>query len=624
MKTVELEHVLAQQDVSSIISRFAAASESPFAIKDEDFTLLLGGESDDQPESYPLECNGSVIGWVSGKKEASLIASFVSFAATHEYEKRLMEQAGSPQRGAAASMEQFQDYRLILEQAADVIYSVGRDFRIEYVSASVMNHLGYLPEELRGRPFTELGLLTEDSLNRAVSNTVNIFKGEAVPTAEYELIARDGTIRIAAISSTPLYKNGAVVSIVSVARDITAQRKTEQALAASERRFRTMAENITGGLIIMEEGKIVYVNDHACQLCGYPREELVSLWGPELTAPRSAEQKEQVLQEICETGSYPEQFDVWIDRKDGTQCCLNLHFSFSYSAERKQTGYVLITDITERKLIEDRISATKSFLDNIIDNSIDAIVMADHQGSFKRVNKAFLTLTGYSEEEVLGKHIAELSAVMGEEYDLTTGEHMRIGQEYMDYTVRMAEQMMDQKKIANWESYLVCKDGKAVPVETNITYLFNEQGVETAVGIIRDITERKMAEKELTETRDFLENIIESSLDPIVIGDQLGNINRVNRAFEQLVGFTGEELLGKHMAELVPPRAGLYESDDGITYRVEDSFYDRSYEQMYKLIECGYISNWDSYCFKKNGMIWSPAAVTLPSLKDGCQRKKTH
>ncbi|MBP1721499.1 MAG: putative sensor protein, partial [Deltaproteobacteria bacterium] len=357
MNTVELEHVLAQQDVASIISRFTAASESPFAIKDEDFTLLLGGESDDQPESYPLECNGSVIGWVSGKKEASLIASFLSFAATQEYEKRLLEQAGSPQRGATASTEQFQDYRLILEQAADVIYSVGRDFRIEYVSASVMNHLGYLPEELRGRPFTELGLLTEDSLNRAVSNTVNIFKGEAVPTAEYELIARDGTIRVAAIRSTPLYKNGAVVSIVSVARDITAQRKTEQALAASESRFRTMAENITGGLIIMEEGKIVYVNDHACQLCGYPREELVSLWGPELTAPRSAEQKEQVLQAICKTGSYPEQFDVWIDRKDGTQRCLNLHFSFSYSAERKQTGYVLITDITERKLIEDRISA---------------------------------------------------------------------------------------------------------------------------------------------------------------------------------------------------------------------------------------------------------------------------
>jgi len=278
MKTVELAYIMAQQDVASIISRFAAASDSPFAVKDESFTLLLGRETDDQPESYPVECNGSVIGWISGKKEASLLASFISFAATHEHEKRFLQQAGSPQRGAAASMEPFQDYRLILEQAADVIYCVDRDFRIKYVSASVKNQLGYLPQELRGRPFTELGLLTEDSLNRAVSNTVKIFKGEAVPTAEYELIARDGTIRIAEIRSTPIYQNGAVVLIVSVARDITAQRKTEQALEASESRFRSMAENITSGLIIVEEGKIVYVNDHACQLCGYPREELMSLW----------------------------------------------------------------------------------------------------------------------------------------------------------------------------------------------------------------------------------------------------------------------------------------------------------------------------------------------------------
>jgi len=112
--------------------------------------------------------------------------------------------------------------------------------------------------------------------------------------------------------------------------------------------------------------------------------------GPELTAPRSAEQKEQILRAIREAGSYPEQIDVWINRQDGTQRCLNLRFSFSYSAERRQTGYVLISDITERKQIEDRISATKNFLDNIIDNSIDAIVMADPQGSFKGLTRRSL------------------------------------------------------------------------------------------------------------------------------------------------------------------------------------------------------------------------------------------
>jgi PAS domain S-box-containing protein len=99
-----------------------------------------------------------------------------------------------------------------------------------------------------------------------------------------------------------------------VARDITAQRNAEHALAASEKRFRTMAERLTDGLIIMEEGRIVYVNDRACRLCGYPREELIQLWGPDLTAPQSVDQKNHIMQQTRETGVYPDQVDIWITR----------------------------------------------------------------------------------------------------------------------------------------------------------------------------------------------------------------------------------------------------------------------------------------------------------------------
>jgi PAS domain S-box-containing protein len=509
-----------------------------------------------------------------------------------------------------------EQYRVLFENAVDVIYSVDADFRILYVSPSIEKHLGYTPEELCGKPFTELGLLTEDSLGRAVADTMRIINGEVLDTAEYELIAKDGTRRIAEIRSTPVHKDGIVTSIVSVARDITAQRKAEQALSASEDRFRTMAEKINDGLIIMEEGTIVYVNDNACKLCGYPREELIALWGPDLTASESYRDKVKILQESREMGVYPDKVDTWITRKDGTQCCLNLRFSFDYSSERKQSGYVLMTDITERRRIREKMQDTMNFLDDIIGKAVDAIVITEPEGFFKRVNRSFLDLTGYTEEEVIGKRVAEISAVMGGEYESSSGEHITIDQEYMNYTLRMAEQLLDEKKIVNWESYLLRKDGIVVPISMNITYLFGEKGdVTGCVGILRDNTERKKVEKEIIETRDFLDNIIESSIDPIVIGDGLGNITRVNKAFVQLIGFGKEELVGKHLAELVPPRPGLYESSDGTMAMVDESFYDRAYEKMKMLIETGHLSSWESYYYNKSGWI-VPVEQTIFYLYD--------
>jgi PAS domain S-box-containing protein len=512
--------------------------------------------------------------------------------------------------------EQLDQYRMLFEKAADVIYSVDADFRIIYISLSVEKHLGYMPEELTGKPFTELGLLTGESLVRSIEDTKRIIKGEVLDAAEYELIAKDGTIRIAEIRSTPVYKNGRVVSIVSVARDITMQRNAENALAESEHRFRTMAESISDGLIIMEEGKTVYVNDRACQLCGYPREELITLWGPDLTAPQSQQDKERILQKVRGTGFYPDQVDVWITRKDGTHCCLNLRFSFAYSSEKKHTGYVLISDISEHRRADDEMKETKGFLDNIIDNSIDAIVIVNPEGFFTKVNKSFLAMSGYAAEEVIGKRMNEFSMVRGGEYEIISGGQIRADEEYMSYTMRMAETLRTERRVSNWDSYIVSKNGRVIPIDMNIAYLFNNQGAVTgAVGILRDCTERKKAETEITETRDFLNNIIDSSLDPIVIGDKRGNVTRVNRAFVQLVGFKQEELIGKHLAELVPPQSGLYESTDLTTVMIDDGFYDRAFEQMKTLIDKGNLSAWESYYIGKNGKI-IPVEQTMFYLYD--------
>ena len=199
-----------------------------------------------------------------------------------------------------ALKESEEKYRLHFDNVTDVIYSVNSSFVITSISPSIEKVLGYTEEEVTRKPFAELNMLTSESLEKAYSDAKRILSGERIESAEYEFIAKDGSIKIGEVSSAPLFEEGKVIAIISVARDVTDRKKAQKELVESEERFRTMAENITNGLIIMEEGRVVYVNKRACEITGYSQEELMNIWGPDLTVAEEAERKDEIINDIQE------------------------------------------------------------------------------------------------------------------------------------------------------------------------------------------------------------------------------------------------------------------------------------------------------------------------------------
>ena len=121
-------------------------------------------------------------------------------------------------------------YRLLFENSFDVIYSIDRQFNVVSVSPSVERALGYNPAELVGRPIYELNLIPQKYMELAVSQITRVFRGEFIPPTEYEFFAKDGTVKIAQISGAPLFRKGEVVGLISIGRDITAQKKAEEEL----------------------------------------------------------------------------------------------------------------------------------------------------------------------------------------------------------------------------------------------------------------------------------------------------------------------------------------------------------------------------------------------------------
>jgi PAS domain S-box-containing protein len=144
----------------------------------------------------------------------------------------------------AALRESEERYRLHFENVTDVVYSITPELRVLGMSPSVERHLGYRPEELIGRPLQDLNLLAPEYLEAALSDTLRVLAGERIDSAVYEFIARDGTRKLGEVSGAPLFREGEVVAVVAVARDISERVRAEEQIKASLREKEVLLKEI--------------------------------------------------------------------------------------------------------------------------------------------------------------------------------------------------------------------------------------------------------------------------------------------------------------------------------------------------------------------------------------------
>ncbi|MFW9846727.1 MAG: PAS domain S-box protein [Candidatus Thorarchaeota archaeon] len=136
--------------------------------------------------------------------------------------------------------------------------------------------------------------------------------------------------------------------VVMITTDISEILDAQDAIRDSEERFRSMAESIQDGVTIMEGGPVVFVNDRACEIFGYPREEFTKMSNLDLVAPEDRERVGRIVSNSMKTGVYPEQLDFWTLRKDGSRRYVSNRFAFATRDDGTPIQYVISTDITER------------------------------------------------------------------------------------------------------------------------------------------------------------------------------------------------------------------------------------------------------------------------------------
>ena len=513
----------------------------------------------------------------------------------------------------------------IIESSLDAIV-VGDDLgHITRTNSSFLKLVGYEEEEIIGKHTMELstygngtyeprtyesttgGLVRIDRefYNESEKTISKLFNEGKISNWETYYLRKDKRVVLVEMNIAYLYsKEGDIIGSVGIIRDITERKEMEKNFRETKEFLEKVIENTADGIMICDlKGNIINANTAIEKMTGLKKEELIGQHTSILIA-KDKEQRSKYLDraaELFKTGY--SSYESTLTRKDGKH--VEVDYNCSMIKDEKGdyiAGVSILRDITERKRAEEKLRETKDHLDNIIESSLDAIIVTDNMGTITRVNKYCLELLDYTEEELVGKHTTECTPMnVGETYESTTGELVKIDQEFYDYGQAMIGSLIETEKVTNWETYYFRKDTRLVPVEQNIVWTNNAKGEKAeAVAIIRDITERKRAEKELRETKDQLDNIIESSLDPVIISDSSGNITRINNSLIQLIGYKQDEIIGKHTTELVPTENGIYESTSGELIKIDDDFHKESVEHVNILFEEGKVSNWETYYFHKN------------------------
>ncbi|MCU0307267.1 MAG: PAS domain S-box protein, partial [Thermoleophilia bacterium] len=181
-------------------------------------------------------------------------------------------------------------YRLLADNVTDTIWltDADADGRIRYVSPSVERLLGRRPEDLVGRPGTDL--LGPDA-EVAIAALQRMAERREAVRVRVHLRRADGGLVWIESESTPLFDpDGAIVQVVSVVRDVTAQVEVEQALEAERDRLGAILAAVQDGLLVAgPEGDLLFANDAFCRMAGRDRATVEGTDPPFPWAPAGAE-----------------------------------------------------------------------------------------------------------------------------------------------------------------------------------------------------------------------------------------------------------------------------------------------------------------------------------------------
>jgi two-component system NtrC family sensor kinase len=381
-------------------------------------------------------------------------------------------------------------FEKIAEMGDDGIIVFDEDSRIEFANQMASEFMGLPKDHILGREFFSLiGKPDEEFLEEMVMRGEGM--GEKVCT-EMSLHTPQGQIKASEVCIAPTRSEDGRIKTYAYIRDITERKKFEKELKESEEKFRNLFERVRHGLFIStKEGHFLDCNQAMWGLLGYQdKEEFLKI--DILKDLYVNPEDRKTFMEQVENLGFIKDFEVEFKKKKGERITVLL----TATAKKDETGTIigyegLNIDITDRKKMERELREANDFLMNLIDSSVDGIIVTNMKGSILLFNKGAENLLGYRSEEVVEK--MNIRSI---------------------YPPGVAKEVMEKLKnpdfggvgkLTSFPIFHRRKDGEMIEGDLSASLIYDEKGNEIAsVGIFKDLRERSKMERELREIQQAL------------------------------------------------------------------------------------------------------------------------
>jgi PAS domain S-box-containing protein len=442
------------------------------------------------------------------------------------------------------------------EQAAVGIALVSPEGRWIRVNRRLCGIVGYPMEELLEMSFQDITHPDDFEEDQELGQRMLAREIDTYTREKRYIRKGGGTAWVNLTVSLTWKPDGTPDYFISVVEDIGERKRAEQALAESEKRYRTAFMTSPDAMTITDlaNGRFVDMNEGVTRLFGWTREEVIGRTSAELGIWRDANERQRLTAPIVATGECTN-LEMQFVTKDG-RSVTTLVSSHAVELDGRHCILAVTHDITTRKRVEEELRK----LSMAVEQGAAIVVITDLQRRIEYVNEAFVRSTGYSREEAIGKTPALLGS----------GRTPRETYESLRLALETG---------TSWQGEFINrrKDGSEFINLATIRPLRQPDGTFSHfVAVQEDITENKRLAGELERHRLHLEELVESRTADLAAANEAltqrarevadlydrapvgyhslspdGTIVAANETELALLGYAREEYVGKRIVEFL-------------------------------------------------------------------------
>ncbi len=460
-------------------------------------------------------------------------------------------------------------YQSLFHSINDAVFIHDRDGKIMEVNSSASRILGYPDEKLVGM---NLRSITDESQFRNLCSYFTAVSSRSAATCETSFITSDGYTVPFELMSTPItYLDQDAV--LSVARDITERKAIDEVRT----RLTALLDNSDDAIIgTTTDGTVAGWNRSAERIFGYTEEQMKGCSVGLLSPPYQPDELPMLVERVS-SGETIDHYESVGMRDNGSTVYMQLTLAPITDAGAQVIGCSIIArDLTEQKETRARLKRDRNLMRTLEEASPAFFMAVDPRGDILMMNRAMLSATGYSQDDIAGANYLEALTPPGE-HDILM-DHFR--------------NLIQTQSTHVFESTVVAKNGAELCVEWHAKPIFNDDDIlDFYIVVGLDITERKRLEQMVMKANEQERNRIAQDLHD-GLGQHLAgitfkseilklklkekNLNEV-RDVDEIISLVHQalehtRLLARGLSPIDIEQGGLYQSVKNLCDRVEADY----------------------------------------------------